>query len=101
MIPLTKGACGCSWKKPDTWPITADLETQLPWCEYLLQTVVQHDNSDNVWHGVPYRFVAKDDIKQSSETKMIALKMSFQQHVLGFEDKSDQPNFIIARHNFP
>ena len=65
--------CMCSWKKPDTWPVTADLETQLPWCVYLLQTVAQHADSDDVWHGVPYRFVAKDDIKQSSE-KIIALR---------------------------
>ena len=92
--------CMCSWKKPDTWPVTADLETQLPWCEYLLQTVAQHADSDDVWHGVPFRFVAKDDIKQSSE-KMIALRISVQQHVPGFEDKSNQPNFIIARHHFP
>ena len=92
--------CMCSWKKPDTWPVPADLETQLPWCEYLLQKVALHADSDDVWCGVPYRFMAKDDIKQSSE-KMIALRISVQQHVPGFEDKSDQPNFIIARHHFP
>jgi hypothetical protein len=51
------------------------LETKLPWCEYPLQKVAQHADSDNIWHGVPYRFLAKENIKQGSE-KMAALRMS-------------------------
>jgi hypothetical protein len=46
------------------------------------------------------RFLAKNDIKQSSE-KMVALRMAIQHHVPRFEDKSDRPELIIARHHFP
>ena len=71
--------CMCSWKKPKTWPATADLDTKLPWCEYIWQKVAQHADSNDVWFGVPYRFVAKD-INQSSE-KTVALRMSIQKYL--------------------
>jgi hypothetical protein len=47
-----------------SWPATADLDTRLPWCKYIFQKITQHDaNSNNVWWGVPYRFLAKNDRK--------------------------------------
>jgi hypothetical protein len=91
----------CSWKKPRTWPATADLDTRLPpWCEYIFQKITQHAGSDDVWCGVPYRFLAKNGIKQSYK-KMVAIRMAIQHHVPGFEDKSNRPEFIIAKHHFP
>jgi hypothetical protein len=90
----------CSWKKSRPWPATADLDTRLPWCEYLFQKITQHADSDNVWCGVPYRFLAKNDIKQSSK-KIVALRMAIQHQVPRFGDKSNRPEFIIARHHFP
>jgi hypothetical protein len=92
--------CMCSWKKPDTWPVAADLETKLPWCEYLRQIIAQHADDDDVWNGDPYKVTGKRDIKQCSD-KVVALRMSLQHHVPGFKDKSDHPHFIVARHHSP
>jgi hypothetical protein len=90
----------CSWKKPWNWPAPADLATRLPWCNYIFQKITQHANSDGVWCGVLHRFLAKNDIKQSTK-KMVALRMAIQHHVPGFEDKNDHPEFIIGRQHFP
>jgi hypothetical protein len=93
--------CYCSWKKPDTWPVAEDLDTTLPWCEYLRQKIVaQHADTDHVWNGDPYRIRGTDDIQKCSD-KVVALRMSLQQHVPGFKDQSDRPNFSVARHHFP
>jgi hypothetical protein len=32
---------------------------------------------------------------------MVALRMAIQHHVPRFEDKSDRPEFIVARNHFP
>jgi hypothetical protein len=45
--------------------------------------------------GLPCRFLA------NHSNKMVTLRMSIQQHVPGFKDKRDYPNFVIARRHFP
>jgi hypothetical protein len=35
------------------------------------------DSNDACWLGVPYRFMAEDDIKQENSEKMVALRMFF------------------------
>jgi hypothetical protein len=93
--------CMCSWKKLETWPATADLDTELPWYKNLSQKVAQHADSNDIWFGVPYRFLAKDDIRKQSSERMVSFRMSIQQHGPRFEDSSDCPYFIISRHHFP
>jgi hypothetical protein len=90
----------CSWKRPDTWPVTEDLETKLTWCEYLRQQIAQHGDDNDVWNGDPYKVNGKRDTEQYSD-QVVALRMSLQQHVPGFKDKSNHQNFIVARHHFP
>jgi hypothetical protein len=64
--------CMCSWKRPDTWPATKDLETMLTWCKYIRQQITQHGDDDNVWNGDPYNVIGKRDIKHCSD-KVVAL----------------------------
>ena len=92
--------CMCSWKKPDAWPIISDLETDLPWCEYLRQKTAQHADADHVWNGDTHKIKGMRDIEDCSD-KVIALRMSLQHHVPGFKEKSVFPHFVVARHHFP
>ena len=92
--------CMCSWKKPDAWPVTSDLETDLPWCEYLRQKTAQHADNNHVWNGDTHKIKGMRDINNCSD-KVTALRMSLQHHVPGFKENSDLPHFVVARHHFP
>jgi hypothetical protein len=89
----------CSWKRPDTWPVTEDLETKLTWCEYLWQQIAQHGDNDDLWNGDPYNLIGKRDMEQCSD-KVVVLRLSLQRHVPGLKDKSNYQNCIVARHQF-
>ena len=90
----------CSWKKLDAWPVTSDLETELPWCKYLRQKTAQHADNDHVWNGDTHKIKGMRDVEHCSD-KVIALQMSLQHHVPGFKGNSDLPHFVVARHQFP
>jgi hypothetical protein len=73
--------CMCSWKKLETWPAIKVTYMELPRCEYLWQKVAQHADSNDVWLGLPCRFLA------NGADKMVVLRMSIQQHALNLKTK--------------